>query len=324
MEFSNESADLLRHKLKGLLGKDELLARILPLAGNLDRAKFSRGRLLLKIVEDNGGDREQAIQAALGIEMVHLATLVHDDVIDDADKRRDKASFRSTKGDRGAILFGDYLFSSAIHQIQSTQNQKCAELFTRRVYDTCRGEAIQDLLLTSEDFLPKLEHLHEVAIGKTGALFAFCTEAPGHIGISTSNETLSSMGEIGLLSGLAYQLADDLLDIAGSEENLGKPAGNDLIKNCMTTPLFLMMKELNYSWIELRNHFLENTEELKNQFLESRSFLNLKASLIDLEKQVDHHVKICEASGVKIEKVATYFWQHFVHRRMSYFKDVLS
>lgn len=315
------AVDFLRTRFKAFFEKDSLMANILPLAGNLDRAKFSRAKLLLKIAEDNRVDMEQAVNAALGVEMVHLATLVHDDVIDDADMRREQDSFRSKRGNKSAILYGDYLFSSAIDQIQQTQSSGCSKLFTERVKDTCRGESIQDLYLTEKESSPTLDLLHEVARGKTGALFAFCTEAPLWMNREFSEISRKCMGEIGFLSGLGYQLADDILDIGGTKANLGKSTCNDLLKNVMTTPLFMFMKELRLNWNTLRDSFFHRTDDFSNEFLESESFEKIKIQINDIRGLIEEKLEIVEKDGVVMREVVEIFWHRYVTQRMKQLSD---
>jgi geranylgeranyl pyrophosphate synthase len=312
--------EVLRNKLRNIISKDPVCADLFPLTGNLDRAKFSRGRLLCKVAFDNNLDLEQAQNAAVGLELVHLATLVHDDVIDDSDLRRDKASLRSVKGDRAAILFGDFLFSAAIKQIQTTQNQNCATTFTERVYDTCRGESIQDLMLTWEDSKPNLSLLIEAARGKTGALFSFCTEAPLWFG-DYSDEQRSKARECGFLGGLAFQLADDLLDIAGSTEDLGKPAGNDLIKNTMTTPLFFVMEEQNLNWNQLRDQYSSNTQALREDFFNGKAHQKLLNLIEDTKNKLNTLGQELEHSAVTIQGSLDLFWSRYVESRMLSLRD---
>ena len=312
--------EVLRSKLRHIISKDPICADLFPLTGNLDRAKFSRGRLLCKIAFDNGLNLEQAQEAAVGLELVHLATLVHDDVIDDSDLRRDKASLRSVKGDRAAILFGDFLFSAAIKQIQSTQSQDCATTFTERVYDTCRGESIQDLMLTWEDSKPNLPLLIEAARGKTGALFSFCTEAPLWSG-NYSPEQRAKARECGFLGGLAFQLADDLLDIAGSSKDLGKPAGNDLVKNTMTTPLFLVMQEQKLTWQQLRDKYCSNTSALRDDFFQGEAHQQLLTLIEKTKLQLQQLGNELERSGVTIQESLELFWSRYVQSRMLSLKD---
>jgi len=284
--------------------------------GDLQRAKFSRGRMLLKIASDNGVDLAAAEEAAVGLELVHLATLIHDDVIDDADLRRDRANLRSQKGDRAAILCGDFLFSASIRQIQRTQPEASAKIFTEQVEDTCRGESIQDLMLTWSDSSPSLGLLEQAARGKTGALFSYCTQAPLALDYMRFQEQMPLAKECGYLCGLGFQLADDLLDIAGTQGDLGKPAGNDLVKNTMTTPLFLMMEELDLDWSGLRLRYVDDREKLGADFKASKAKSRLEAQLDEVRSQLFSQGENLESQGVVILESLQIFWSRYVEGRM--------
>ncbi len=309
-----------RKRLIEILTEDKLLAQVFPFTGDLESAKLSRARLLMKNAADNSVDLNQALEAAIGIEMVHLATLIHDDVIDDSDLRRNQDSFRAAKGDKGAVLYGDYLFSSAIQQIISTQNQECASAFVESINNTCRGEAIQDLFLTSEEFSPTIEDMHDVARGKTGALFAFCTLGPACVKGTISELGKSTLKEIGYLLGLAYQLTDDVMDILGVEENLGKPAGNDLNKNCMTTPLYMLMQEYELEWRDLRKRYTEGNADIKSDFIASHSFEQVKTQITDIKKDLDDKVEICRNENWQIGEIVELFWSLYVEKRIEFYE----
>ena len=313
--------EIIRQKLTQLLTQDPYLLRVFPSAGNIERAKLSRARLLLKNARDNNVDLSSAIEAAIAIEVIHLATLIHDDVIDDSPMRRNTASFKASHGNKSAVLYGDYLFSLGVNHVQATQNAACASVFTECIHDTCRGEAIQDLVLSDPQFSPKIEDLYGVARGKTGALFAFCTQAPALIRADTPAALQVALKEIGYLLGLAYQLADDVLDLAGTQENLGKPACNDLRENCMTTPLFRLMQELNMDWQQLRARYLNNENELSDYFLQSASYQSLKAEIDAVKDELDNLVGVCRSHDWEIQQIVAYFWSEYVQNRLYSLKD---
>jgi geranylgeranyl pyrophosphate synthase len=311
---------ILRDRLAVILTAEPALAAAFSNLGDLERAKFSRAKLLCKIARDNGADAQLATEASIGLELVHLATLIHDDVIDDADLRRDKKNLRSVKGDRCAILFGDYLFASAIKQVQNSQSSGLASAFIDRIVDTCRGESIQDLSLTWEDSTPTEALLTEAARGKTGALFAFCCEAP--LWMNHENEELIQKArECGFLCGLAFQLADDLLDMAGSTDDLGKPAGNDLIKNTMTTPLFYFMEAKSLNWEELRANYATNTDQLKKDFFSSSAYPKLLERITQIKSDLKILGDELEQSNININETLSLFWSRYVQSRMTELKD---
>jgi len=317
----DNDVEIIRHKLTEILTADAQLSRIFPLTGDLKRAKFSRVRFLMKNARDNNIDSEQALHAALGIEIVHLASLIHDDVIDEAEMRRHQENLKAAKGDKSAVLYGDYLFSTAVKHIQSTQNAGCAQIFVQSINDMCRGEAIQDLLLNDPDYSPTLEDVQSVARGKTGALFSFCAEAPAWIIDEAKTELRQALKEIGFLLGLAYQIADDILDVTGIEENLGKPAGNDLQKNCLTTPLFIMMQDSGLNWLDFRHYYLAPEHSLKDDFLQSQTLNIAKQQLANIKQDLADNVFICQKNQWQIDTLVNEFWQRYIIQRMNLLRD---
>ncbi|NOQ63210.1 MAG: hypothetical protein GQ582_01705 [Methyloprofundus sp.] len=317
----DNDVEIIRHKLTEILTADKQLSHIFPLTGDLKHAKFSRARFLMKNARDNNIDSEQALDAALGIEIVHLASLIHDDVIDEAEMRRHQENLKAAKGDKSAVLYGDYLFSTAVKQIQTTQNADCAQLFVQSINDMCRGEAVQDLLLTDPDYSPTLEDVQSVARGKTGALFSFCAAAPAWIITGQKAELKQALKEIGFLLGLAYQIVDDILDITGVEKNLGKPAGNDLQKNCLTTPLFMMMQDSGLNWSAFRHYYLESEHSLKEDFLQSNTLTIAQQQLAKIKQDLADNVAICQQNQWQIEALVSIFWQRYVEQRMSLLRD---
>jgi len=304
--------DHIRARLTEVLTADTLLSQVFPFTGDIEKAKLSRAKLLMKNARDNKTPYQQALDAAVGVEIAHLASLIHDDVIDDSDMRRNQASFRAAKGDKNAILYGDYLFTLSVHHIQSTQNYECAKLFVECIKNTCRGETIQDLLLNSADFKPTLEIMAEVAKGKTGALFAFCTQAPACINSDTPTEVKTALNEIGHLLGLAYQLADDFLDIISTETNLGKPVGHDLQQNCLTTPLLMMAQETGQDWYSFRQGYLQDELKIKTDFLNSNSYTQIKAQLSTIKQTLDQHIETCTQQHWHIDEIVDLFWLRYI------------
>ncbi len=318
--MTDSFVDTLRNRLAKTLQAEPALNVAFQSLGDLNRAKFSRARLLRKMAEDNGADLELATEAALGLELVHLATLVHDDVIDDADLRRDSQNLRSLRGDRCAILFGDYLFAKAIQQVQNSQSSELAAAFISRIVETCKGESIQDLSLTWEDSSPSEDLLTEAARGKTGALFAFCCEAPLWT-LNCSRSTIDKARECGFLCGLAFQLADDILDIAGSTDDLGKPAGNDLLKNTMTLPLFFLMEAQGKDWKQLRETYKKDTARLKEDFFSSPAYPKLMKRIDLTHKQLFDLGLELEKEGIAIRPTLDIFWTRYVKKRIDQLKD---
>jgi geranylgeranyl pyrophosphate synthase len=185
--------------------------------------------LLVHLVAD---DREQALRASVAIELVHTATLVHDDLIDGARLRRGRATAWAAHGDDAARATGDYLFARAFGVLAEAGDLDGVSILTDACLALVRGEALQRRQRrrpeTSVD-----DYLERIAL-KTGKLFeAACL-------LGSRDERL---GRYGLALGIAFQIADDVLDCAGEASETGKIAGTDLREGTPTLPLLLAARE---------------------------------------------------------------------------------
>jgi len=174
------------------------------------------------------------------VEMVHTATLVHDDVLDDADTRRHLPTVNAAWGSKTSLLLGDMLFSAAFRLCSTVDAQACTWVgdATNRV---CAGELLQvsragDLDLTEEDYF-------EVVAGKTGALTECCTRLGAHYA-GASPDVVEQLADFGRDLGIAFQIADDVLDLSGSAATVGKTLGTDVEQQKVTLPLIRALAEL--------------------------------------------------------------------------------
>ena len=178
--------------------------------------------------------RDDLVTLATVVEMVHMATLVHDDVLDEAELRRKGATINHLKGNEAAVLLGDYLISHSYHLCSSLQSQAAARAVAAATNRVCEGELLQ------------IEHRHDLALDeatyleivgrKTGALTAVC----GRLGATYAGgtgEQIDALERYCLLVGIAFQIQDDLLDLLGEQRQVGKTLGIDVAKGKLTLPL---------------------------------------------------------------------------------------
>lgn len=196
------------------------------------------------------------VDLALIIELIHLATLVHDDIMDSADIRRESPTVNAKWGNTLAVLLGDCLFSHALKLATSFSNIEICRRIAHAATDVCSGEILQtqrkyDLNLTINDYFKVIEM-------KTAALFAVAAELGAFIS-EASPEAITAMKTFGLKLGTAYQIYDDCVDIAGNQENAGKTLGSDLRKGKLTLPVLYLLQAVDrkdhhrYSEILLRS-----------------------------------------------------------------------
>ena len=192
---------------------DSLRRHVLP-------GKMLRTRLGLALCPQGSGDQDAVARACAATELIHTATLYHDDVIDGATLRRQQPTLWQEVGQTGAILLGDLFFSSAIELLLDGGDLKQARLFVARVKEVCATETIHEMVFQGRAV--DAETCIAIARGKTGALFAFVAGCCGQ-----DEAMAEAMAEAGYRVGTAYQLADDLLDEIGVEELAGKTLGTD-------------------------------------------------------------------------------------------------
>ncbi|MDF7809339.1 polyprenyl synthetase family protein [Pontiellaceae bacterium B12219] len=201
---------------------DTGLTQLIPSNKNLlGSGKMLRSRLTLALGAANGIPETELIHAGAAVDMIHGASLLHDDVIDGGIIRRGAPTFWKKYGVNGAILFGDVLMFKALSLLVKVNRVDLLSELIDRTGEVCRSEVEQELLLRGTP--GTWEECEQVGRYKTGALFAFAAVAGG----SGEIEQAAALREAGYILGTAYQLADDVLDASGNEEISGKTLGTD-------------------------------------------------------------------------------------------------
>ncbi len=258
MSIAADSSALHKAKIIGVAGKlieaclrDFLDRRPLPvnLRDAMSYAVFGEGKrirpaLVIKSCEAVGGDAEKGVVAGAAIEMVHAFSLVHDDLpaLDNDDTRRGRATLHRHTSEAMAILAGDGLLSLAFELLIGCSDDEglsvrlCREL-TKATGDMVVGQ-VCDTIQGSDESVGGLERLEMIHRNKTGALIRAACRMGGMCG-GASDEQLARLTEYGQAIGLMYQVVDDLLDVTGSTEELGKKAGKDVEQNKLTYPAAL-------------------------------------------------------------------------------------
>lgn len=202
--------------------------------------KRLRPALLILTNRAVGGDAaENVIRLATVMEMLHTATLVHDDIIDNADVRRNRPSVNARFGNQSAVLMGDWLYMSAFETALGERSLEILDILTSLTRKMTEGEIIQMTMIARLDI--SVEDYFNILRRKTAYLFSACCEI-GAIQAKADDATRSAMSNFGLDLGIAFQLADDLLDLTGNSESLGKDAGADLLEGKLTLPLIKLVE----------------------------------------------------------------------------------
>jgi octaprenyl-diphosphate synthase len=187
----------------------------------------------------NGKIVESTYIAATCIELLHTASLVHDDVVDDAHERRGSLSINALWNSKIAVLLGDYLLSSGMHICVEKSRYDMLEIISEAVKSMAEGELLQ--LQKARKLNIKEEDYYKIIISKTAALLSACT-ACGARSVSEDPETIQLMKDLGENIGIAFQIRDDILDYEGTGIT-GKTVGNDIKEKKITLPLIYALEQ---------------------------------------------------------------------------------
>ena len=204
--------------------------------------KRVRPALTLLSVYAAGGDggNYNSIRMAAVMELLHTATLVHDDIIDNAETRRNRVSVNSRFGNQTAVLIGDWLYMSAFEISLAERSLPILDILTSVTRKMTEGELLQLTLLGRIDITEN--QYFDILQRKTAYLFSACCEIGAILGHADA-ETQAAMRDYGMHLGTAFQLIDDLLDFTSTEEELGKAAGVDLVEGKLTLPLIYLLQQ---------------------------------------------------------------------------------
>jgi len=220
--------------------------------------KRLRPLLMMEVCRVLGGDVERVISLAVGIEYIHMASLLHDDVVDGAHTRRGRPSANVLFGNQAVVLGGDYFYAKALWLYANYGNLKAVEMVSRAVMHMSQSQLLELLSLGK---LISEEEYFRIIDGKTGALFG---ASMGVGALMAESPLAEEFYQMGLKVGRAFQLIDDALDYSSSEERLGKPVGNDLREGKCTYPLLSVLDHLDKRWV-LERFGKGNTEELRER-----------------------------------------------------------
>lgn len=203
------------------------------------RGKQLRAALVLLSGAATGNDDGELPEVAAIVELIHLATLVHDDVLDGADVRRRVASVNRRWDNQVAVLLGDLLYARAFHLSTTLSSPLCSRLLSTTTQRICVGEI--DQAASRYDFDLTDERYEAIAGAKTAALYSAACELGARYPGGGEREALGAeMARFGWEIGLAFQIADDVLDVTGSEADVGKSVGNDVEDGKVTLPVLLV------------------------------------------------------------------------------------
>lgn len=222
--FLDETREAMRRGLE----RTPLATIVHDTGSLLGQGKMLRSRLAFRVGLANDVPREHLVRVSGAVEMIHAASLLHDDVIDGGYLRRGAPAFWVERGIPGAILLGDLMLFKALEMTSGINGGHLTQRLIELTGKVCEAESEQELVLRGET--PTWDTCVGIARRKTGSLFAFAGFAAG----GRDTDLREALQEAGFALGTAYQVSDDLLDAGGSEEISGKTLGTDQSRNKVT------------------------------------------------------------------------------------------
>jgi all-trans-nonaprenyl-diphosphate synthase len=221
-------------------------------------------------------------------EMIHTASLVHDDVVDEAETRRGIETVHSVFGNRIAVLAGDFLFAQSSWYLANLDNLEVVKLLSEVIKDFAEGEIRQglnrfDTDLSLEDYLQKSYYKTASLIANSGKAAAILSDSPTALA--------QQIYEYGKHLGLAFQIVDDILDFTASAEVLGKPAGSDLASGNLTAPALFAIEETPYLKTLVEREFSQ-----ENDLAEALAIVNNSEGIRRSRELAAHHSQLALAS----------------------------
>ena len=205
--------------------------------------KRMRPMLILLAAKNFGAVSEVTQNAAVGLELLHTASLVHDDVVDESKERRGQASVNASYDNKVAVLVGDYILSTALLRVSLTDNQKIIQLLAELGRTLAAGEILQLSNIQNQEISESV--YYQIINNKTAALFEACAKI-GAISAGATDEEVAAAAKFGQNIGMIFQIRDDIFDYFDSKE-IGKPTGNDMVEGKLTLPVIYA---LNNSHLE--------------------------------------------------------------------------
>ena len=235
-----EFNDFLNLFKKVFNSDDVTLGNVLLHIGNRG-GKHMRPLLLILIAKSYGDVSEKTKRAAVGVELLHTASLVHDDVVDESDKRRGQPSVNSLFNNKISVLVGDYLLSSSISSFVDAENWQILRLMTEVCATLSSGEILQIENISNTEVSE--ETYYEIIYRKTASLFEACAGI-GALSVNASEDDIRKAKELGKAIGMTFQIRDDIFDYYDSDA-IGKPTGNDMLEGKLTLPVIYAINNSN-------------------------------------------------------------------------------
>ena len=281
------------------------------------RGKQIRPILTLLSAKYTGEINEETIRAAIALEMLHTASLMHDDVVDEADERRGQKSVNAVWTNKIAILVGDYLLSQSLATANQIENREVINQITNLGKEISEGELLQ--ITNVKNINCDESKYFEVIRKKTATLFSTCTYT-GAITTNCTKEEEEKMRKFGEIYGICFQIKDDIFDYISTEKEIGKPIGNDIREGKITLPLLYALnvcnnteKEEILTLLKNKDFTSNNVQRLIDFAIKKGGIKYAESKMQDFKNQAYDIIK--DSSNVEIKEALSKVLQHTIERK---------
>ncbi|PLR75645.1 heptaprenyl diphosphate synthase component II [Bacillus sp. V3-13] len=289
--FLNSDLSIIEKELEETIHADSPLLRQAAL--HLLQAGGKRIRPVFVLLAGKFGDYDINVtkNIAMALELIHTASLVHDDVIDDAELRRGRPTIKAKWDNRIAMYTGDYIFARSLELITNIENPLAHQILSNTIVEVCIGEIEQ--IKDKYRFDQNIKDYFRRIKRKTALLIAVSLQL-GAISAGVEEKIHRKLFQFGYYVGMSFQITDDILDFTGTEKELGKPAGGDLLQGNLTLPVFLAMEDANIRAKIVRVHedmprgeideiisLIKNSSAIERSIQISDRYLDKAISLLD-------------------------------------------
>jgi len=252
-------------------------------------AKGKRIRPIILLLSSGmiGEITHQSIQAATIIELLHTATLIHDDVVDDSDMRRGAPSVNNIWNNKISVLLGDYMFSSVLFCMSKLNNPDITHVLVDVARKMSKGELLQ--LQYGKNYQMEESTYFQLIRNKTASLLAASCELGAVTSRNEDTKNYENLRKFGEYLGIAFQIKDDLLDLTGKETEIGKPVAKDLIGNTMTLPILYGLRNTSMKNREYLISLMNNGLNIKDVEL-LKNFVREVGGIDYAVKKADHYI----------------------------------
>jgi len=265
---------------------DKITAYIISSGGK--RIRPALCLLFAKMLSPDNTVSKRQYDLAVGLELMHTATLIHDDVIDRTEKRRNVVTINKKWDEKTAILAGDYLMSKALGNLSETKNFDVIDVFSQMLSEICEGEVSQ---ASSAFEIISIDECVEKSKRKTANLFAAGVKSAVILAENSNEAKLSQAEAFAKNFGIAFQLRDDVLNFIAYEEETGKPSGIDLLNGTVTAPVIYAVEEYEQKGDYTLRKLISNKFKSNDDFCSARTLVFESKSIEKSKQLIDFYIE---------------------------------